>query len=402
MTHDLWPPLSVIRHALETTGAAAMPDAGPEGTPATATVAMPGSPPGTTAAPAAAAAASDLLLPLTELARRREAVAQRAFPARWAPGRLVSVIYRGRLLGVLLDRCIHDDLWQGWMAAGEADWAGAFDVLLEPEDEPFEPMFGVIQTWNVITLEPSPQLCARVLGEISATRLAAIRAVHDEWAARAAPAIAPEPGRIALRGVGGGVFSVLSGTPLGPEDPRTDYQDLYRDVGLELGTALTRPQAGEASPSPSATSSSPSPPRARPQPGPEGGWWGSIRRWFGAEGWARPAFAVLALVVVIQNVGLIGGRDAPEDDEVRFRAVPTAPAAVPARADLVVRWKPGVRMDEADRLLQSISADVVGGPGGEGAWRLRVPEPVEALAVLAASPLVESAGPLGPAGEQRP
>jgi len=389
MTHDLWPPLSVIRHALETTGAAARPDAGPEGAPGTATVAMPGSPPGALAAPAAA---SDLLMPLTELARRREAVAQRAFPARWAPGRLVSVLYRGRLLGVLLDRCIHDDLWQGWMAAGEADWAGAFDVLLEPEDEPFEPMFGVVQTWNVLTLEPSPQLCARVLGEVSATRLAAIRAVHDEWAAHTALAIVPEPGRIALRGVGGGVFSVLSGTPLGPEDPRTDYQDLYRDVGLELGTALTRPQSDEAAPS---VSSSPS--RARPQSGPEGGWWGSIRRWFGAEGWARPAFAVLALVVVIQNVGLLGGRGAPEDDEVRFRAVPAAPA--PTRADLVVRWKAGVRMDEADRLLQSISADVVGGPGGDGAWRLRVPEPVEALAMLAASPLVESAGP---AGEQRP
>lgn len=389
MTHDLWPPLSVIRHALETTGSAAMPDAGPEDAPGKATVAMPGSPPG---APAAPAAASDLLMPLTELARRREAVAQRAFPARWAPGRLVSVLYRGRLLGVLLDRCIHDDLWQGWMAAGEADWAGAFDVLLEPEDEPFEPMFGVVQTWNVLTLEPSPQLCARVLGEVSATRLAAIRAVHDEWAAHTAPAIVPEPGRIALRGAGGGVFSVLSGTPLGPEDPRTDYQDLYRDVGLELGTALTRPQSDEAAPS---VSSSPS--RARPQSGPEGGWWGSIRRWFGAEGWARPAFAVLALFVVIQNVGLIGGRGAPEDDEVRFRAVPTAPA--PTRADLVVRWKSGVRMDEADRLLQSISADVVGGPGGDGAWRLRVPEPVEALAVLAASPLVESAGP---AREQRP
>ena len=117
----------------------------------------------------------------------------------------------------------------------------------------------------------------------------------------------------------------------------------------------------------------------------------------GAEGWARPAFAVLALVVVVQNAGLLGGRGAPEDDEVRFRAVPTAPA--PMRADLVVRWKPGVRMDEADRLLQSISADVVGGPGGDGAWRLRVPEPVEALAVLAASPLVESAGP---ASERRP
>ena len=396
MTHDLWPPLSVIRHALETTGAAAMPDTGPEGEPGTATVAMPGSPPGTPAT--LVVAASDLLMPLTELARRREAVAQRAFPARWAPGRLVSVVYSGRLLGVLLDRCIHDDLWQGWMAVGEADWAGAFDVLLEPEDEPFEPMFGVVQTWNVLTLEPSPQLCARVLGEVSATRLAAIRAVHNEWAARTALAIAPQPGRIALRGVGGGVFSVLSGTPLGPEDPRTDYQDLYRDVGLELGAALTRPQSDEAAPSSSSSSSlSSSPSRARPQPGPEGGWWGSIRRWFGAEGWARPAFAVLALVVVVQNVGLIGGRGAPEDDEVRFRAVPTAPA--PTRADFVVRWKPGVRMDEADRLLQSVSADVVGGPGGDGAWRLRVPEPVEALAMLAASPLVESAGP---ASEQRP
>ncbi|MGJ7504638.1 hypothetical protein ACSFBF_30075 [Variovorax sp. ZT5P49] len=393
MTHDLWPPLSVIRHALET--GAAVPDDAPDSAPGTATVAMPGTSPPTGATPASApaAAASDLLLPLTELARRREAVAQRAFPARWAPGRLVSVVHEGRLLGVLLDRCIQGDLWQGWMAAGEADWASAFDVLLEPDDEPFEPMFGVIQAWNVLTLAPTPQLCARVLGEVSATRLAAIRAVHDEWAAHASLAIAPEPGRIALRSVGG-VFSVLSGTPLGPQDPRADYQELYRDVGLQLGKALTRPQGDEAS-------SSPAPSPARPQPGPEGGWWGSIRRWFGAEGWARPAFAVLALCVVIQNVGLLGGRGAgPEEDEVRFRAVPTAPAQ--ARADLVVRWKTGVRMDEADRLLHSISADVVGGPGdpgGKGTWRLRVPEPVEALSVLAASPLVESAGP---AAEQRP
>lgn len=406
MTTDLWPPLSVIRHALETRAPetrAPVPDAdvANDAPGQTAVVAMPGSAAGTGVEPAAPGAPPhDLLLPLTELARRREAVAQRAFPARWAPGRLVSVVHEGRLLGVLLDRCIHGELWQGWMAAGEPDWASAFDVLLEPGDEPFEPMFGVIQAWNVLTLEPSPQLCARVLGEVSATRLAAIRAVHDEWAAHATPAIAPEPGHIALRSVGG-VFSVLSGTPLGPQDPRTDYQALYRDAGLQLGRALVAPQgdagdAGDAVDAADAADASPSP-RARPQAGPEGGWWGSIRRWFGAEGWARPAFAVLALCVVIQNVGLLGGHDAAEDDDVRFRAVPTAPA--PTRADLVVRWKAGVRMDEADRLLQSISADVVGGPGGNGAWRLRVPEPVDALAVLAASPLVESAGP---ATEQRP
>lgn len=388
MTTDLWPPLSVIRNALET--GAAVPEAEADdvpGVPGLAVVAMPaGSTPVPGAEPAGMAGAVDLLMPLAELARRREAVARRAFPARWAPGRLVSVVHEGRLLGVLLDRRIETEgeRWQGWMAAGEADWAGAFDVLLEPDDEPFEPMFGVVQTWNVVTLQPGPQLRARVLGELSATRLAAMRAVHDEWAAHAAPDIAPEPGRIALREVGG-AFSVLSGTPLGPHDPRVDYQGLYRNAGLQLGRALVQPQvdAGEEA----------APARARPQPRPEGGWWGSIRRWFGAEGWARPAFAVLALCVLVQNIGLLGGRDASDEDEVRFRDVPAAPAAATVRADLVMRWKEGVRMDEADRLLQSISADVVGGPGGNGAWLLRVPEPVDALAVLAASPLVESAGP---------
>lgn len=385
MTTDLWPPLSVIRNALET--GAAVPEAEADDMPGVAVIAMPtGSTSAPGAEPAGMAGAVDLLMPLAELARRREAVARRAFPARWAPGRLVSVVHEGRLLGVLLDRCIETDgeRWQGWMAAGEADWAGAFDVLLEPDDEPFEPMFGVVQTWNVVTLQPGPQLRARVLGELSATRLAAMRAVHDEWAAHAAPDIAPEPGRIALREVGG-AFSVLSGTPLGPHDPRVDYQGLYRNAGLQLGRALVQPQvdAGEEA----------APARARPQPRPEGGWWGSIRRWFGAEGWARPAFAVLALCVLVQNIGLLGGRDASDEDEVRFRDVPAAPAAATVRADLVMRWKEGVRMDEADRLLQSISADVVGGPGGNGAWLLRVPEPVDALAVLAASPLVESAGP---------
>ena len=376
MHTDLWPPLSVIRSAFQSGGAAPpVPDASGRD----AVVAMPG-----TAARTAAGtprAVLDLVLPLSELARRREAVAQRAFTARWAPGRLVSVVVEGRLLGVLLDRCIHGNLWQGWMAAGEADWAGAYDVLLEPDDEPFEPAFGLIQAWNVLTLEPSPQLCARVLGEVSATRLAAIRAVHDEWAAQTPLAIAPEPGRIALRTVGG-VFSVLCGTPLGEEDPRAEYQAIYRDAASQLGTAL-QPGSSSASVAPTA-------PRATPQPRPEGGWWGSIRRWFGAEGWVRPAFAVLALVVVVQNVGLPGGRPA-EDEEVRFRAVPAAPSAAPA--NLVVRWKDGVRIDEAGRLLQSISAEVVGGPGSQGAWRLRVSDPVQAQAVLAASPLVQSAGP---------
>ncbi len=181
----------------------------------------------------------------------------------------------------------------------------------------------------------------------------------------------------------GGAVSVLSGTPLGPQDPRVDYQALYRDAGLQLGRALAQPQ--------DETPAAPPPSPARPQPRPEDGWWGSIRRWFGAEGWARPAFAAVALFAVIQNVGLIGGRSATEDDDVRFRSVPTTPVA--AQANLVVRWKEGVRIDEADRLLRTMSAEVVGGPGPNGVWRLRVADPVGGLSVLAASPLVASAGP---------
>lgn len=360
MSTDLWPPLALIRSAFER-------DAGlPGGEP----VRPPGQP-----AAEARRSAEDLLLPLTELARRREAVARRAFPARWAPGRLVSVVHEGRLLGVLLDKCLHGELWQGWMAASEADWAGAFDVLLEPGDEPFEPLFGLIQAWNVVTLQRSPQLCPRVQGEVSATRLAAIRAVADESAAQAAPAIEPEPGRIALRTVAG-VFSVLSGTPLAAaQDQRADYQALYREAAARLGATL---QAA--------------PPAAMAQAsrGAAGDWWTRARRWLGADGWLRPAFAVLALVVVVQNVGWPGGASS-DDEEVRFRSVPGAPTA-PA-ADLVVRWKPGTDMAQSAQLLRSVSADVVGGPDAQGGWRIRLPQASEGRAVLAASPLVESVDP---------
>ena len=83
---------------------------------------------------------------------------------------------------------------------------------------------------------------------------------------------------------------------------------------------------------------------------------------------------------------------------MRFRAVPTAPAA--AVADLTVRWKDGVRVDEADRLLQTISADVVGGPGSNGVWRLRVPPSLRALA-LARHGLPVCDGPAGDRGQGR-
>ncbi|WP_077002951.1 hypothetical protein [Variovorax sp. KK3] len=364
MPTDLWPPLSLIRSTLGRSG---------DG-PAAADIPAP-------AAGTAAARSFDasLLLPLTELARRREAVAERAFPARWMPGRLISVLHDGRLLGVLLDKCLHGKLWRGWMAASEADWASAYDVLLEPGDEPFEPMFGLIQTWNVVNIEQRPQLCARVLGELSATRLAAVRAVHDEWAVQQPLPISPEPGRIALRTTGG-VFTVLSGTPLGVDDPRADYQTLYLEAATRLATPL------HASTEPGALTP------AVPVAAARGDWWSRLMGWFRADRVVRPALALLALVVVVQNVALLRSADEPE--EVLFRTLP-APATPAAQTQVLLRWKPATGMADAQSLLAAAGAEVIGGPDAQGRWRLRLAggDAVQGRALLVNSPLVESVAP---------
>jgi len=118
---------------------------------------------------------------------------------------------------------------------------------------------------------------------------------------------------------------------------------------------------------------------------------GRLRRWFGADAWVRPAFALLALVVVVQNASLLGGGKGNEDDDVRFRAVPVEPAG--ASADLGVIWKPGVTVDDSMKLLRSIDADVVAGPDAKGTWYLRVPDMNESTAALGKSPLVAAVGP---------
>jgi hypothetical protein len=372
VTHtELWPPLGLIRSAFVRDPSGAIEDADQAIASPPGTRALAPAPPSQTPPPRMA---EDLLLPLAELARRREAVAARAFPARWAPGRLLSIVHEGRLLGVLLDKCVEGERWQGWMAAGEADWASAFDVLLEPGDEPFEPLFGMVQAWNPVTLTAAPQLCARVQGELSATRLAAIRAVHDEWTTQQPPDIEAAPGRIALR-TAGGVFSVLSGTPLGDNDPRSDYQALYRDAALKLCASLS--VAGTPT----------GPPQSVRTADEAGGWGARVRQWFGADRWVRPAFALLALVVVAQNVSFFSRPD-PTDD-VRFRSVTTEAAAAPV-ANLVVLWKPGVTMEDAGRALRGVSAEAVGGPDVTGAWQLRADDPAGALAALQASALVQS------------
>jgi hypothetical protein len=159
---------------------------------------------------------------------------------QWAAGDLVT-IKRGKIkAGVLLDRHLQGNRWSGWLTASETSWASAFDVLLEPDDEPFNTRFAVIQVWNRVELECSDSIQWSISSKVLSQRLAVIRTVAQEYAAGLMLSIPPEPGIIALR-TAGGAHMVLTGTPLGPQDPRHDYQTLYREFAARLvAMQLTR------------------------------------------------------------------------------------------------------------------------------------------------------------------
>lgn len=354
----LWPPLDEIRRAL---AAPAPADATPQAAPH---------------APRQGLAPDVPALPqaLRELAEARSILA--AWPATdpWNSGDIVALANgRGVVLGVLLDQqqagpgSAHGALWRGWLTAPEADWAGPSDVLLEPGDAPFDPVAGVVQSWNTVQVR---EAVAPRLGRLSAARLAAMRAVQDEGAGRgtgAVGAMVPRPGFIALRSAGG--FPVLTGTPLAAEDPRADYQALYREAARDLAHASAAAAlASEAPPGRSA--------------------WSILKSWLSSGGLPlRPALAGMAalLLVLVMAPVLMPSAPvvSPPSDEIRFRSV-----APPAASELGVRWRENADADAVAALLLRIGGDVVEGPNAAGLWRIRVSDAAVAQRVLLASPEV--------------
>jgi hypothetical protein len=128
-------------------------------------------------------------------------------------------------------------VWWGWLVApaSQTDYAAYYDVLLGPEDEPCDPLAGMVQLWNPVHVYlPST---SRVLAELKPERLAAIRALAAECAATPQPdTIPPHPGEILVRQVG--AYTVRTGTPYGgAQDPRLRYQRLY----FEAAAAVKEP-----------------------------------------------------------------------------------------------------------------------------------------------------------------
>lgn len=130
-----------------------------------------------------------------------------------------------RPFAVLLNEPAEHGLWYGWCCAPDLDWATAFDLLLEPDDEPFDPLAGMVQLWNPVYVQPGD--CDRVLAVLSPERLAAVRSLAMDFVTGAVPGTSPMPGWMDTRTLASG-HVVLTGTPLGGgDDPRHEYQHLY-------------------------------------------------------------------------------------------------------------------------------------------------------------------------------
>lgn len=342
-------------------------------------------------ASAASGSEQHLTGPLLDLAQRRQAARARFRDRAWEPGCVVLVRQGTSHLGVLLD--LQDDsgkFWNGWLTTAEPDWAGWHDVLLEPGDQPTDPSVAVIQAWNRVRVPPPGGQTSNVLAHMSPQRLAAVRAVWSESLKPTTVDTEPMPGRVALRDTAEG-HMVLTGTPLATDDPRQDHQSLYSELGRRLIETCQSAEASERA----GASLAPQAQRApdfpdRPAPGQvaavagPASWWGRILDTLRPDTIWRPAFALLVLVVVGQQWMLWQGGN---EDEVRFRGGTLPASETPS---LVVRWQPGVRMEEAQALLNSLQGqhDLTVLP--DGSWLITPDDPGAARARLSESPLVKS------------
>jgi hypothetical protein len=259
-------------------------------------------------------------------------------------------------LCVLLDAPQDEYHWLGWLVAAETDYASDRDVLLEPVDEPFDPLAGMVQTWNPVAVDIRQG--SRVLAQLGENRLAAIREVAS---GRCESGDGARPGFIAPLKTNSGAM-VLAGTRITHlEDPRRHYQSLYRTAAQ-----LLEPQQ--------ATS------KIIPLPN---------RRWRNV-GWSLAACVLLAQTVVIAN--LIRSQqtvDAQINQASEYRAVPQSPVSYDY---LEVYFKPDAKEVEIRKLLIRLNASIADGPGEFGQYRIKVAagSAQDAISKIQASGLVDS------------
>lgn len=176
---------------------------------------------------------------INELIRRRVEASRAKFSRSPARGQIVEVrkiitppgseqldwIIQAPLY-VLLDQPGEtDDLWQGWLASADTDYASSWDFVLQEQDAPFDPECGMVQIWNPVSLYLP--MAGRVVAELRAERMDAVRAMAADFLVSNDPQGDPWPGRVAVRSTSTGI-RVATGSPIGGQnDPRWRYQNMY-------------------------------------------------------------------------------------------------------------------------------------------------------------------------------
>jgi hypothetical protein len=126
-------------------------------------------------------------------------------------------------------------IWHGFLVSDEVNYASYWDILLEEDDGPCDPLAGMIQIWNPVHVYLPDT--GRVLAALSQTRLQAIRATMNEYinGEDTKPQDA-DPGRLGVR-LTFDHFNILCGTPLsGKSDPRWQYQAIYHEAANAIRT----------------------------------------------------------------------------------------------------------------------------------------------------------------------
>lgn len=130
-------------------------------------------------------------------------------------------------LAVLLLRETEEPgIWYGWMMGRETDYAGYWDVLLEEEDEPYDPFVSMVQLWNPVNIYVKS--LGGTLGQLSKSRLATLASAFGDLLTGKGPDPAfTRPGALVDR-LTSTDARCLTGTPIGEDnDPRSHYQQLY-------------------------------------------------------------------------------------------------------------------------------------------------------------------------------
>ena len=170
--------------------------------------------------------------------------------------RLISLPWRGDRgplewdlgtpLAVLLWReTATPGVWSGWLLANETDYATDADILLEREDEPYDPLVAMVQLWNPVQIIPGSS--HPLIGQLGVSRLETLATAYaDRQRAGAEAPIPARPGQLMERLASNGQL-LLCGTPLGSgEDPRRGYQVLYLAAAALLNASARHAVASPA------------------------------------------------------------------------------------------------------------------------------------------------------------